>query len=880
MPSNDKRKRKAPEPAGRALPERSRTPALNAQSEEQKGRFLVVALGASAGGLSAIEAFFRHMPVDSGMAFVLITHTDPDRKSLLHELVQKTTSMPVMPAASDMKAAPNHVYTIPSDKYLTVLDGTFQLWDITEHRGPRLPIDFFFRALAQDFKDLAVAIVLSGMGADGSVGLREVKGEGGLVLAQDPAGAQYDSMPRQALRTGLVDHIFPVEKMPEFLISYAKHRTRKKARLTPAAEGSEAEELRKIHFILRTQTGRDFSLYKPNTVWRRIERRMHVHQLDNVADYTRHLQRYPQEVHLLLKELLIGVTSFFRDPEAFDQLRRILCEQILPSKPPQYTLRVWVPGCSTGEEAYSVSMLFKECVIELKLNIDMQVFATDIDIEAVDQARAGVYPESIALDVNPERLKQFFTKEGSSYKIRKDIRDMLIFAIQDVIKDPPFTRLDLLSCRNLMIYLEPPLQRKLVTLFHYSLKPDGFLFLGSAESIETYGGDQFTTIDKRWKLYQRKGPQLARKELVDFSAVAVPSAIGPYVPAEHVVHGKQPSITQLAQSLLLAQYAPPSVIVNEKGEILYIHGRTGRYLEPAPGAATLNIVEMAREGLRQHLPTMLHAAGHRKEGVSRRGLQVKSNGHDSLVTVSVRPLTQNFINQGLLLVVFEEESATTAAAQPKKRSGRKGEGRMVEALEEELRYTKENLQSTIEELETSNEELKSTNEELQSTNEELQSANEELETSREEHQSLNEELVTVNTELQSKMEELSKTFSDMKNLFDAIEVPTIFLDTELRIKRFSSHASAIVNMIPADIDRPLEHLVTNLTSENLVEDAQAVLKTLQRREREVQTKNGHWYLMRATPYRSLDNLIEGLVIVFLDIDQYKKGCDAGQKLNT
>ena len=838
-------------------------------------RFYIVGIGASAGGLEAFEAVFRNMPENPGMAFVLVPHLDPTHTSILPQLVQKCTHMKVMQVEDGLRILPNTVYIVPPNKDLAILHGTLQLIDPTGTRAVRLPINYFFRSLAQDRGEKAICIVLSGMGTDGALGLRAIKEELGMAMVQAPETAKYDSMPRSAIETGLVDYVLPPEKMGKQLIEYEKRATYRLAPRDFPKDGEVPDAMQKIYILLRAQTGHDFSLYKPNTVWRRIERRMDVHQLDHISKYVRYLQENPREVGILFKELLIGVTRFFRDPEAFEILKKKILPEYLKDKPNTSSLRVWVPGCSSGEEAYSVAMITSECLEALERHFNVQIFATDIDADAIALARVGIYPESIAADVDADRLKRFFSKEDGTYRVKKSVREMLVFAPHDIIKDPPFTKQDLVCCRNLLIYLDSVLQKKLLPLFHYSLKPKGILFLGSSETI---GGfvDLFTSVDRKWKIFTRKESASAPYTVVEFPPIQPPEK-APGLPAWR---GGEVSIRRLAEGFLVKKYAPPSVLINEQGDIQYVHGRTGKYLEPAPGEARFNILDMAREGLRGDLSRAIRKANAEKQDVTCKGLRVKSNGDIQSVNLSVKPVTERGTPSGLLMVLFEDAGSAGKSLQAETKSqSKKKPQKQLEVVERELQYTKESLQSTIEELETINEALNATNEEVQSTNEELQSANEELQTSKEEQQSLNEEVVTVNTELQSKVDELSRVNDDMRNLLDSIEMPTIFLDSELKIKRFTSHAVKLIHLIQSDIGRPINHVVSNLKYGKLAEDAGEVLRKPGLKEMEVEGKDGRWYLMRMLPYRTTDNVLDGVVISFLDVHERKTAADKIESLN-
>ncbi|MGZ6291621.1 MAG: CheR family methyltransferase, partial [Syntrophales bacterium] len=786
------------------------------------------------------------------------------------------TKMAVVEAGDGMQVEPDHIYVIPPNRNMAIFHNTLHLSVPVDPRGLRMPIDFFFRSLAEDQGEKAICIILSGTGSDGTLGLRAVNGAGGMSMVQDPAAAKYDGMPESAIKTGLADYILPAEKMPEQLIGYVARFYQKAARRTPPPPEKTPGAMQKIFMLLRSKTGHDFSLYKKNTIHRRIEKRMSVHQFEDTSKYVRYLQEHPDEVKVLFKELLIGVTNFFRDVEAFEILKKKILPKMLAGKPENYELRIWAPGCSTGEEVYSLAMVIREHMDELKHNFKVQIFGTDIDEEAIDRARAGLYQGNINLDVNPQRLKRFFVTEDHDYRIKKDIREDIVFAIQNVIKDPPFTRLDLISCRNLMIYLEPELQNRLIPLFHYSLKPGGVLFLGPSESIGGFS-DLFPVIDKKWKFYQRR----ESKPAID--AFTFPAFHEAYVregadkPGE-VRRVGGAGIPALAQRILLANFAPPSVIVNMKGEILYIHGQTGKYLEPPPGQPTVNILEMARKGLRLELRSALQNAVSNDREVALKNIKVITESGVQPLSLTVKPIRDVEQGDGLFLVTFDDVQPMKKAAPDRGKGKSVRENKHVTELEQDLRYTRESLQATIEELQASNEELKSTNEEMQSTNEELQSTNEELETSKEELQSVNEELITVNAELQTKIEQLSRAEGDMKNLLDSINVGSVFLDSEMKIKRFTTDITSVINLIASDIGRPLGHIVTNLEDVDLVADARKTLETLRWSEKEVRTRDGKYYLMRAIPYRSMENVIDGVVITFTEITQLKKQTEDLTKL--
>ena len=881
--------------------------------EPARARFPVVGIGASAGGLAAFEAFFSGMPpgADPAMAFVLVQHLAPDHKSILSDLVRRYTRMQVFEVEDGMVVQPNCAYIIPPNCDMAFLNGALHLLEPAAPRGRRLPIDFFFRSLAQDQHERAIGIVLSGTGSDGAEGVRAIKGAGGMVMAQNTASTEFDGMPRSAIATGMVDYQLPPAEMPAQLIAYAVHAFGKLPRVASPVAPKTDSALKKIFVLLRAQVGHDFSQYKPSTVHRRIERRLAVHQIAGIDDYVKYLQQTPAEVEALFRDLLIGVTNFFRDPEAFALLQERVIPQLFVGKPAGSAVRVWTAGCSTGEEAYSIAILLAEHMEAIKTRYAIQLFATDIDSHAIATARAGLYPANIAADVSPERLARFFTLEasGSAYRVHKGIRDLLVFSEQNIIKDPPFSRLDLISCRNLLIYMDTELQKKLIPLFHYALKPEGTLFLGTSEGVGEFDA-LFSVIDRKSKLYRRETDSRGRGRGALGRMLPLTTTLAPTVqrgPAKTPARGSKTTLREVAEQAMLLQVAPAGALVNRKGDVLYLHGRSGMFLEPAPGeAGTNNILQMAREGLGPALASALHRAAAGNEVVRVQHLSVKTNGHYILVNLSVRPVAPRLaaaaadgaqgaeaadavatltaanaavaLEPPLYLVILEEaapgEHRPAAPAPPPDGAVDDGAAAdahadadaLIAALRQELRAKDEYLQSTHEELESSNEELKSSNEEMQSVNEELQSTNEELETSKEELQSVNEELATVNTELQTKVADLSRANNDMNNLLAGTGIGTVFVDHQLRILRFTPAVSQIINLIQSDVGRPVGHIVSNLVGyDGLVADTQAMLNTLVPKQVEVQTAAGQWYTMRIQAYRTIHNVIEGAVISFVDI---------------
>jgi two-component system CheB/CheR fusion protein len=838
--------------------------------------FSIVGIGASAGGLEAFEEFFRHVPDNTGMAFVLVSHLDPDHASMLTEILQRSTSMPVVEAHDLVKVLPNCVYAIPPNRDMLIFHGELQLSAPVIPRGQRMVIDAFFRSLAEDQGDKAIGIILSGTGTDGTLGLRAIQGAGGVSMVQDPATAKYDGMPVNAIQAGYAMYVLPVEKMPEQLLCNTRVVNSAQEKLSPQATHSSG--INRILMLLRTSTGHDFSLYKKSTIGRRIERRMSQHNINDLEIYARFLKEHPPEVHLLFKELLINVTNFFRDPEAFITMKQDILPLLLKDKPEGYVFRVWVAGCATGEEAYSIAIVLRELMDESHQDFKTQIYSTDLDEDAITVARAGIYPPNIAQDVTAERLRRFFNKEDAGFRVKKEIREMVVFATQNIIKDPPFTKLDLLTCRNLMIYLEPELQNRVIPAFHYALKPGAMLFLSPSESIGNHT-DLFTAINRKWKFYEAI-PSAASIRAVMSSGLSWTGDKNTKGSNEVIPKIKETDFAELTKRALLQSYAPASVVTNLKGDILFVHGDTGKYLRPAPGQATLNVIDMAREGLQLVLRNAIHAAAETNTPTVNRETTFGSQGEYHRMNFSVRTLPHPEAGFGLLLVSFQDvpepKPRTSPTLQPgpanvnsvkpgrSKRASTNDLSR-AEELERELSYTKENLHATIEEQQASNEELKSTNEEMQSTNEELQSTNEELETSKEELQSLNEELVTVNAELQDKIEQLAGMQNDMKNLLDNINIGTVFLNDALNIKRFTREAVKVYRLVVSDVGRPLADIKSNIEGDELLEDAQLVLETLVPREREVRTVNGEWYLARIQPYRTLDNVIDGVVLTFTDV---------------
>ncbi len=823
------------------------------------GRFPIVGIGASAGGLEALEEFLRHVPAGSGLAFVVVQHLNPTHKGLLPELLQRATGMPVRQIKDRTRVQPDNVYVIPPNTDLSILRGVLHLLAPAAPRGLRLPIDGFLRALAADQRERSIGILLSGMGTDGTLGVRAIKEQGGLVLVQAPASAKFDSMPRSAIDAGLADVVAPAAELPGKLLATLRYAPPTAPPGLPL-EAKTQSALEKVAILLRAHTGHDFSQYKKSTVYRRIERRMGLVQLDGIAAYVRYLQQSPQELELLFKELLIGVTRFFRDPPTWEQLKAVGVPALLARLPAGHGLRAWVPGCATGEEAYSLAIVVKEALAEQApaARQVLHIFATDLDRDAIDRARHGLFPANVAADVSPARLKRFFVKEARGYRIGREIREMVTFAQQNVLMDPPFTKLDLLSCRNLLIYLDPDLQKRLIPLFHYSLNPGGLLILGSAETVGGFT-NLFTALDAKVRLYRR------RESLRPRAPVELPAARGlgrPDAAEARPATAAPLNLQVLAEQVLLQRYAPAAVLVNDQGDILYISGRTGTYLEPAAGKVHWNVLAMAREGLRAALPGAFRQAFRRQMAVTLRHVNVRTNGGKQAVDVTVQPLAEPEALRGMGLILFADAAPAPGPAvpgRPRRAGARSARGT---DLERALQQAQEDVRITREEMQTAQEELKSTNEELQSTNEELT-------TSKEEMQSLNEELQTVNAELQAKVDELSQANNDMSNLLNSTNIATVFLDGALHVRRFTARASALIKLIPGDVGRPVTDLASDVLYPDLAADAREVLRTLVPIEKEIPTRTGHWFQARILPYRTLADQIDGVVVTFTVITAAK-----------
>ncbi len=852
--------------------------------------FYVVAVGASAGGLEALENLFTQMPAETGAAFVVVQHLAPDRDSYTPELLARKTEMQVVEAEQDMALEPNVVYVKSPKKMLSIKGRAFQLIDPKEGRDRYLPIDLFFRDLADDQGEKAVAVILSGAGSDGSHGLRSIHRAGGTVFVQDPEQAAHKGMPRSAIETGLADLVLPVEKMPRELAAYMQHPFLRKGAEKDVDQEQIDGQLPAILRTLRSKTGQDFSRYKKNTVRRRIQRRMAIQHMESIEDYARFLKKSSDEAETLFRDLLINVTNFFRDPDAFESLKKRLSER-LEERDAEEEFRVWCPGCATGEEAYSIAMLLLELYEEKKIAPATRIFATDLNSRAIDYARDAQYPENIAADIDEQRLKRFFQKKGVRYKADSRLREMVVFASHNLTSAPPFSRLDLVSCRNLLIYLDSSLQKKLIPLLHYSLRPGGLLFLGKSEDIGDFT-NLFQPLEKKFKIFRAKKadseailheialPTSTRGEEKMEARVEKYGKAGNGVPAgrekgaadeekDTETEAPQPApetgsrrfdMRSLVERTIMERYAPPGVLVDSRDEVRYFHGDTSRYLSPPRGEPSFQVEGMVLGDFQHQIHEVLAEARKANRRVIRRDVPAGRFEESPVVDLVATPLISRESPHELVLLTFEEKEG---------KKTQKVDARIA-ALERELLSTRQDLQATIEELESSNEELQSANEELQANNEELQSANEELATSREEMESTNEELEVVNAELEGKNEALTQAKDDVANLFNATGEGTMILDPELRIKRYTPAMTDYFKLIESDIGRPVTDIVSSLRYDALAEDAHRVLERLETQSREIQTREGRWVQVRIQPYRTGDNVIAGVVVTCADLTRLKE----------
>jgi len=832
--------------------------------EQDVTKFYIVGIGTSAGGLETLEKFFSNMAADSGLAFVVVQHLSPDYKSHMVQLLSKHTAMPVYEVNDGVQIVPNCIYLITPKKNMTIFHRKLYLRDYGPEPGLNLPIDVFLRSLAEDVSDKAIAIILSGTGSDGTRGIRAIKEAGGMVMAQDDS-AKFDGMPRSAVATQLVDYILPPERMPIELLKFVQHpRAATDAAMQSLLTGDE-DSLSKIFALLRTHNGVDFTYYKPNTVVRRIEHRMGINQIEKLSNYLQYLYQSKTEVQALHKELLIGVTKFFRDTEAFQFVQDKVIPAIFEGKGNRDQIRVWVASCSTGEEAYSLAILIREYMERTKTYLDVKIFATDIDQDALDFAGRGAYSESIAADVSWERLRNFFIKKGETYEIMRQVREMVIFAQQNLIIDPPFSKIDLVTCRNVLIYFQPILQRKVLSTFQFALKPEGFLFLGSSETV----GDQdtfFLCRHNKWKVYQHKGfrPSFSDQPHsmpLERAQLPAPKSAS-YVAASTNLFDNRRTAEDTFKNLITG-ILPPCVIVDKNYDIVHAFGEVGQFLQlPTGYNISMNLLKMAHQDLAVVLSTALHKAFKDNQKITYNNIHLKNGAQVRQIHLTAKPIVTDGHTR-LGAVIFELITNVETQENVTKFDFDHNASQRITDLEQELQYTKENLQATIEELETSNEELQATNEELLAANEELQSTNEEL-------QSVNEELITVNSEYQAKIQELIDLNNDLNNLFNSTDIGIIFLDENLRVRKFTPAAQQNINLLAQDIGRPLQHLSHNFHTFDIVNMSEQVIKTLEQVDEEVQNSLSRWFRLKILPYRTLENTVKGVIITLMDITALKR----------
>ncbi|WP_026289508.1 chemotaxis protein CheB [Thioalkalivibrio sp. AKL12] len=827
----------------------------------------IIGIGASAGGLVALEEFLHRIPPDRGIACVVVQHLDPTQKGLLPELLQRVTAMPVRAAEQGMRIEPGHVYVIPPNTELTVVGTTLHLAAPAEPRGMRLPVNVLFSSLASGQGERAIGVVLSGMGSDGTAGLEAIKAVGGLTAVQDPESAQFDSMPRSAINAGCADIVATPNELPERILAVVREAS---AVAEEALPSDSSTPLERIVAALQQRIRHDFSLYKPSTLQRRTERRMAIHGIASLEEYAAFLEHNAQEAELLFKELLIGVTSFFRDPAAWEYLADTVLPELLERQKGAEKLRAWVIGCSTGEEAYSLAMVFTEVMERSQPPpaVTLQIFASDLSPDGIATARRGRYPLAIADDVSPERLARFFTAHEHHYQVIPGIRDMVLFSQHDVILDPPFTKLDLIACRNLLIYFGPELQRKLLPLFHYSLRPGGVLFLGTSETVGQFN-HLFTPIESRLRFYQRQDHTYmgGRDFLLHaFPPLSGPSKERPVSPSE-VSSQPTDALQEAADQVLLQVYAPAAVVLNADGDIVYVSGHTGKYLEPAAGKANWNIFAMAREGLGGPLVGALKQAAKADRPVHLHSLEVPTHAGVQRVDVTVHAFHDASPLRGMTMIVFRDLAPSTAGQGGRRN---KGKGAMPAAHAAQLQQYRAEIEALREEARTAREDSQAATEELQSANEELQSTNEELNSSKEEMQSMNEELQTINAELQAKLDDLALAQSDMQNVLNSIDIAILFLDQNLDVRRYTDQAARIFRLRESDVGRPLSDLTTSLEYPDLHDDARDTLRTLAVSEKQITTDDGRWFTVRIMPYRRVDNVIDGVVITMVDITETKR----------
>jgi len=850
-------------------------PKKDSSSEKaEKDLFPVVGVGASAGGLEAYISFLKKLPMDTNMAFIIVQHQAPTHESALTELLTKATKLPVRVITDGVRVKPNNIYVMPPNTNLYIIDGLLKLDPRTAARGMHLPIDSFFESLAMHHKTHAVGVLFSGTASDGTLGLKAIKEAGGITFAQDERSAKYSGMPQHAIDAGVVDFIMPPEQIATEIARIARHPILNNKKVLEIQESLKRtpnfqdDSMHAIFRLLKKSSGVSFENYKQNTVIRRISRRMLLQRIETLNDYAEFLKNNPKEVDALYEDILISVTNFFRDPDTFDVLKNEIFPKLI--KPgAEEMLRIWVPACSTGEEVYSIAICLMEYIGETRRNIPVQIFGTDVSENAITKARTGLYPYDIQKDVRSDRLKRFFTKIERGYQINKMIRDLCIFARHNIANDAPFSKMDLISCRNLLIYFAAPLQRKVIPVFHYALNPSGFLILGNTEEIGAFG-DFFFPADRKHRIFSKKLipsrvhfelPDVAMNRLIDRDKLKPQEAIS------------ERDVLREGDRLILSKYAPASVIINEDFNILQFRGKTGRYLEPAQGQASLNLIKMAKEGFAMELRNAVLRAKKEDRQLTVEDLHVKVDSKTEKFALEVTPFSLGKSSGRFFLVSFNEsvpETAQKSRVDKKVKPVAQWERNQVERLAQELIATKEYLQSIIEEQEATNEELRAANEEILSSNEELQSTNEEMETAKEELQSANEELSTLNDELHSRNIELNMMNNDLTNLLASVHLPTIMVGPDLKIRRYTPMAEKVLNLIPSDIGRPVTDINLNLDLPDLAEWLTEVIETVNHKELEIEDRRGHWYRLQIRPYKTSENKIDGAVIVLVDVDMIKK----------
>jgi two-component system CheB/CheR fusion protein len=845
--------------------------------------FPVVGVGGSAGGMEAFSRILENLPPDPGMAFVLVLHLDPHHQSLVTSILSQVSKMPVAEARDNLAIEVNHVYVIPPNVTMTLTDGHLRLLPRLESRGIHMPIDQFLRSLAAHQHSQSIAVVLSGGGSDGSLGLQEISAEEGITFVQDERSAKHDSMPRSAIMTGCVDFVLPPDGIARELARIGRHPYARRAEATGELSTEDRDELNQVFALLRNTTGIDFTHYKRTTIHRRIRRRMALHGLETLGQYRAYLHEHTSEIQALYQDFLIRVTSFFRDPAAFQSLTNMVFPRLVKDRTGETPIRIWVAGCATGEEVYSFAIALLEYLGEQATSTPIKILATDVNESSLERARTGIYAENIEVDVSPERLRRFFVKVDGRYQVAKMIRDMCVFARHNMLRDPPFSKLDIISCRNVLIYLNLALQKRIIPIFHYALKPGGFLMLGTSETIGSFG-DLFELVDERQKIFLKKpGPVPPMPFDFDSGIGALERALRPGEEMSPERAWTALDAQREADHLVMSRYAPPGVIIDDNLNILQFRGRTGPYLEPSPGTASFNLVRMVREGLMFELRKALQQAQTENVPVRRENLPVKNNQGFRTVDIEVLPLRAPPAGSRCFLILFEDAKPTALPASESLPAGeptdeeRKAYEYRIGQLQKELDATREYLQAIIEEHEATNEELKSAHEEILSSNEELQSTNEELQTAKEEMQSANEELATVNEELRHRNLDLGKLNDDLTNLFSGVNIPIVMVGRDLRIRRLTPPAEKVFNLTPSDVGRAISDIRPSLHVDDLDKRIAEVIDSLSVKEEEVQDRGGRWYSLRIRPYVTTDRKIDGASITAVDIDALKRSLDKEQR---